>query len=93
VTYFCCDQMRAAVESDEIPVEYSAKFREIGLRILDGGTSTVVFEACPWCGQKLPTSLRDDRFSELGKRGIDPVTDVVPPEFTDERWYASRDRQ
>lgn len=84
---FCCERMRLAVESDEIPIVYTARYREFGVRVLDGGTSTIELLYCPWCGQKLPESLRDRWFDELERRGIDPATGELPAEFTDDRWY------
>ena len=84
---FCCEQMRLAVTSDEIPIVYEAKFREYGIRVLDGGTSNIELLYCPWSGHKLPASLRDRWFDELERMGIDPVTGTVPAEFLDERWY------
>jgi hypothetical protein len=84
-----CEAMTRAVVSDDIPLRYIAKFREFGISVLDGGTSYIRVSACPWCGGALPDSLRDDWFSELRRRGIDPATDAIPPEFTDERWYVS----
>jgi len=80
--------MRYAIDSDDVPVVYSASLREFGIRVLDGGSSNIELLYCPWCGQKLPTSLRDRWFEELEKRGIDPVTGDIPLAFADERWYS-----
>ena len=84
---FCCDRLRLAIESDEVPVVYTAKYREFGIRVLDGGTSNIELLYCPWSGHQLPESLRTRWFKELEQRGIDPVKDQIPPEFGDERWY------
>ena len=89
---FCCEQMKLAVTSDEVPIVYEPKFREYGIRVLDGGTSNIELLYCPWSGHKLPTSLRDQWFDELERRGIDPVTGDVPAEFSDERWYMSGEK-
>jgi hypothetical protein len=82
--------MKYAIETSEIPIVYTPKFREYGVRVLDGGTSTIELLYCPWCGQKLPVSLRSRWFEELERRGIDPYGSDVPAEFTDERWFANR---
>jgi len=87
-TKFCCERMRHAVESGEIPITYTPKFREFGVKVLDGGTSTVELLFCPWSGDRLPESLRDRWFEELERRGIDPVGPDVPAEFLDDRWFA-----
>jgi hypothetical protein len=79
--------MGVAIVSDDIPVLYDPKYREFGVRVLDGGTSVIQLVHCPWCGRKLPDSLRDRWFDELERRGIDPGAGPVPDEFTDDRWY------
>ena len=88
----CCDQMRNAIEDAEIPITYIPKLREVGIDVLDGGTSFIVLRFCPWSGHKLPESLRDRWFDELEARGIDPHEGPIPPEFQTEQWYEqSRD--
>lgn len=84
---FCCGRMTDAISSDEIPIIYVPEFREFGIRVLDGGSSFIELLFCPWCGQRLPESLRDRWFDELERRGIDPATEEIPSEFSDERWY------
>jgi hypothetical protein len=87
---FCCSDVRRAIQLAEIPVIFMPKFREYGLRILDGGSSILVIKFCPWCGQRLPESLRDIWFDKLEKMGVDPYGQKVPPEFSDERWYQDK---
>ena len=41
-------------------VRYLPVFREYGLLIHDGGSSFVRIQFCPWCGSRLPESLRDN---------------------------------
>lgn len=67
-------------------ISYTARFREYGIIVHDGGTSNRAIEFCPWCGATLPQSERDRWFSELERRGIDPSIDTVPDTFRDERW-------
>jgi hypothetical protein len=89
-TKWCCAEMKHAVEDPDIPIVYVAKFREFGIRVLDGGSSKILLRFCPWSGTKLPDSLRDAWFKELDHRGIDPHGDNVPEEFCDERWYLGK---
>ena len=86
-TIVFCPTMQMALEDAAIPLIYVAKFREIGLRILDGGDSYIVLKHCPWTGHALPPSLRDEWFTRLESRGIDPTEDSVPEEFLDGTWY------
>ena len=68
---FCCDRMMDSANNAEIPIVFTPKFREFGIRVLDGGTSTVQLLFCPWCAQLLPSSLRDEWFDELERLGTD----------------------
>lgn len=95
----CCETMRAQVElvcpqhpgrSDcpDCLVSFSPKFREYGLLIHDGGSSSLRIGFCPWCGVKLPEPLRNEWFAEMERRGIDPGVDEVPADFRSEKWWA-----
>jgi hypothetical protein len=44
---------------------YIAKFDEYGIPVLDGGSSIITLEFCPWCGAKLQPSKRDEYFDRL----------------------------
>jgi hypothetical protein len=89
----CCAQMRAAIDDDDNPIDYIPKFREVGVRVLDGGSSLILLAFCPWCGKKLPSSLRNEWFDELERRQIDPHGNDIPPDFLDGRWYKARDQE
>jgi hypothetical protein len=70
-------------------IEYSAKFREYGLIVHDGGGSSISIEYCPWCGVKLPESLRDLWFDELESQGFEsPFEDAVPDKYKTDEWYS-----
>jgi hypothetical protein len=67
----CCERMTEAVTSrceehadrwdcPDALVAYRPEFKEYGLMIHDGGTSTITIDYCPFCGAKLPTSSRAD---------------------------------
>jgi hypothetical protein len=73
--------MKYAIDQPDVPLVFWPKFREVGLQVLDGGSSIALISVCPWCGGKLPDSLRERWFAELEKRGIDPGTDEIPAEF------------
>jgi uncharacterized protein DUF6980 len=85
-----CETMSIVLSGDEYPIAFTPKFREYGLQIQDGGSSSLVLHYCPWCAAKLPESLRDRWFDELYALDIDPHEDEVPSEFTDSRWYRDR---
>lgn len=74
----------------DVPLHYSPRFREYGIKILDGGSSNLRIHFCPWCGQKLPNSLRDEWYDELERIGIDPGADEIPEEFSEDTWWRKR---
>ncbi|MDL5030821.1 hypothetical protein QRD43_02790 [Pelomonas sp. APW6] len=69
-------------------IGYSDRFREYGLLIHDGGSSSMSIRFCPWCGSKLPESLRDRWFEELSALGFDdPWSQEIPETFRTGAWY------
>lgn len=88
---FCCEEILKRSEDTETAIVYIAKFREFGISALDGGTSYILIEFCPWCGSRLPKKLRDQWFDNLEKLGIDdPEDQKVPKEFQTEEWWIKR---
>lgn len=83
----CCEMMNRAIESQEIPINFSDRYREYGVNVLDGGTSSISIEYCPWCAKKLPESLRDRWFDELEKIGLEPGDENIPEKFLGAQWY------
>lgn len=56
-------------------IRYVPYFREFGIPINDGGSSYSRINHCPWCGQKLPDSLRDEWFDYIESQGFSTITD------------------
>jgi hypothetical protein len=86
-----CDQHPDRHDCPDCLVGYSPAFREYGLLIHDGGSSSSRIRFCPWCGAWLPESLRDEWFAEMERRGIDPWEGEVPAEFQSSAWWAAPD--
>jgi hypothetical protein len=84
-----CDQHNDPFSCPDALVGFTVRFQEYGLIIHDGGASSVGIAFCPWCGQCLPESQRDQWFEALEGRGIDPWEDEIPVEFQDDRWLTS----
>jgi len=83
--------MENSIRDNDIPLEFVSKYREFGIKILDGGTSFLIVNFCPWCGEKLPDSLRDEWFDKLELMGVDPYNQKnIPIEYRDEQWYLSK---
>lgn len=86
----CCSEMKRRIDHPNVGVRFFEKVREYGVSLL-GSSGTVRIDFCPWCGLRLPTSLRDRRYEELLAMGIDdPLTQPVPPEFETSEWYIRR---
>lgn len=85
----CCTEMADRLE-DETAIKYSPKLREYGIEVNDGGTSRIQILFCPWCGTRLPSSLRDEWFNILEQAGIDPWVDELPPKFSTDEWWNER---
>ncbi|RZU40289.1 DUF6980 family protein [Edaphobacter modestus] len=62
----CCERMTLLLNDGEgAAIIYNSKFDEYGIPVLDGGSSYITLEFCPWCGAKLPPSKRDEYFGRL----------------------------
>lgn len=83
-----CGQHPDRHDCPDCLVEYVDHLREYGLIIHDGGTSSLQIRFCPWCGARLPETLRDRWFEELARRGIDPWEDEIPESFRSSAWWA-----
>jgi hypothetical protein len=94
----CCEEMSKAVnyrcvqhpdpfDCPDNLIQYSAKLREYGIIVHDGGSSTCSIHFCPWCGARLPDSLRDRWFEEMDRLGIDPWKGEIPEAFQSSAWW------
>jgi hypothetical protein len=88
--YRHCQMMRRALRDKDAPLVFSAKLREYGIRVLDGGSSYIAIYYCPWCGKKLPGSLRKKWMRQVRKLGFEPGDEGIPKKFNSGRWYSTR---
>lgn len=49
-----------------------------------------MIDHCPWCGEKLPTSLRDEFFDRLEELGLEPNDLDVPLDLRSDAWWRIR---
>jgi len=80
--------MQYYLASGEVGIEFIPKFREYGIAVRGEGKSVITIEFCPWCGSKLPQSLRTKWFERIDELGIDEATDRIPVELRSEEWYS-----
>ena len=92
---YCCYDMECYAEDYRVAIFYNNKIREYLIPDLEG--LFIVLEFCPWCGKKLPKSLRSEWYSLLETEwGIE--TDVgeeisrkdIPSEFCSDEWWKKR---
>jgi hypothetical protein len=76
-----------AIGPDEIPISYLPRFREYGLDYQDGGSSQQLINYCPWCGIKLPESLRGAWFARVRALGLEPGDPNIPAEMLTSQWW------
>ncbi len=84
----CCSQMERHIDNKELSLIFIPKFREYGILYTDGGTSFQVIGYCPWCGSRLPESLRDEWFDAIENMGLEPDDENIPEEYLSEEWYS-----
>ena len=84
--------MREQLADERVPIGYSARYREYWLPLIAGHDARQLLSFCPWCGVKLPRSLRDKYFNAVEPLGFDAMTDKndLPPQYRDDtRWRES----
>ncbi|MDR3108107.1 MAG: hypothetical protein LBU65_00260 [Planctomycetaceae bacterium] len=88
---FCCDSLFTHLLENEVAVVYIREFREYGIKILDGGTSMQTIDYCPWCGIKLPESLRKEWFDTLMGMGYEnPLDEDIPKQYRTDKWWKDK---
>ena len=98
VDKFCCETLVLNLKEKRTYIGYNEVFREIYLNRSDTRSVITVIFFCPWCGSKLPNSLRDKFFDTLEKE-YNIETDIgeykerkdIPAEFKGGEWWKKRD--
>lgn len=82
-----CEQHPDRFDCGDALIHHSPRYREYGIIVHDGGCSFSRIQFCPWCGHRLPESLRDRWFKELEAMGLDPSIDDIPEKYESDVWY------
>lgn len=91
---YCTDSSKASEEDLENKViYYSSKFREYGIPVKNScegiASSYILIKYCPWCGENLPESKRNEWFDALELLGYDsPLDQEIPLDFQTSAWYS-----
>lgn len=86
-----CERLINALENSDVPLRYTPWLREYGILFLDDRVSVLLIEYCPFCGEKLPDSLRNEWFDRLDELGLEPDDDDVPFAMRSDRWWMTPD--
>jgi predicted RNA-binding Zn-ribbon protein involved in translation (DUF1610 family) len=82
-----CDIHTNKFDCPDCLIEYNEIFDEYSIIIHDGGSSSITIYYCPWCGTKLPVSMRSEWFEKLYALNIDPDDEnKIPNEFKSNEW-------
>ena len=92
----CCSNMNLHIHEKERIILYRDQTREYAIRACGHIIQPLTF--CPWCGIKLPHSLRDAFFETLQKEygldvsilEIDDSDARIPAEFKTDKWWKKR---
>ena len=93
LTNVCEEHQENPFECSDMLISFSPMFREYGLIIHDGMQSMVI-AFCPWCGIKLPSSLRHEWFDTLEAAGFPEPFDEenpIPEKFKSAAWWLRKD--
>ncbi|WP_139225755.1 DUF6980 family protein [Paracidovorax konjaci] len=86
--HFCCENLKKHALSSDIFLTYVEKFREYGIDYRDEGSYQTITH-CPWCGTKLPSSLREEWFEVLDEISLEPE-DCIPEEMHSSKWWKAK---
>jgi hypothetical protein len=92
----CCEDMGHTLLENRTDIGYCPKYREYYVRRKKDKNIVLSLWYCPWCGKKLPKSLRVKWFKLLEKEhGLDDPWSLeqeklVPEEFMTDQWWKKR---
>lgn len=83
----CCRKMTAYLLEKKVKIVYSPRFREYGIVVSRHVKQDINF--CPWCGRRLPKSLRNRYFDNLEALGfdVDVFSTDVPSQYKSDEWW------
>lgn len=94
---FCCKEMGVFIADPRDPIEYDPIFREYFI-CLNNRSNIITLVYCPWCGIKLPVSLRKSYFDILEKEyqietnlGEYKERSDIPADFKSDKWWKVRE--
>ncbi|WP_442885634.1 DUF6980 family protein [Amaricoccus sp.] len=80
------------LNENKVAISYLPRFREYAIDLRTSGGKQLI-DFCPWCGEHLPKSLRDQWFDEMESRlgDFDNLDDPrIPIEFRSDKWWRDK---
>ena len=87
----CCKEMEQHIASGNVAIRFLSKFREYGISYRVNEDAVQIIRFCPWCGRRLPDSLRGLWFDRIEELGLMPGDPRVPTAFQSDEWYSGGD--
>jgi hypothetical protein len=84
----CCEEMTQHLASKDVAINFLAKFREYAISYRHDERTFQTIRFCPWCGSRLPNSLRVAWFEKIHALGFEPEDPGIPSIFQSEEWYS-----
>jgi len=83
-----CETHADPRDCPDVLIIHNERFDEYELLGRYGDHSVTTIQYCPWCGVKLPESMREQWVERLEALGFDdPATQEIPEEYKTGAWY------
>lgn len=92
----CCPDIARTLDENRAYIGYSPKVREYHINLRNEPVIVYLIAYCPWCGKKLPKSLRMKWFRTLkSEHNLDDPwgkeqEKLIPEEFNSDAWWKKR---
>ena len=87
---FCCEAMARYIANESVAIEYECEFREYSIDEKNDVGTCIRINYCPWCGIKLPESLRHEYVKELNLLGYELLDDDIPEKYKTDAWWRGK---
>ncbi len=86
----CCEQMAMLLNEQKVAITYTPHFREYAILLIGNGDVSQSVKFCPWCGQRLPESLRETWFDKIWGLGLETEDPEIPAELRTDEWWRTK---
>ena len=91
MAFFISDPVIVPHQGPNPVLEWIAMWNEYRIPISRTGYQVTRILHCPWCGSKLPASVKEEWYQTLYALGYsDPGNDHLPEEFNSDKWWRDR---